>query len=118
MRIIIADRQAATRSALSILLASEEDVKIVGEASDEQQLLSMVAVTRPDVLLLDWELAGSAAVDLLADLRALEPPPFKVIALSGRPEAQQAALGAGVDGFVSKGDSPARLLTTLRAIQL
>jgi len=117
MRLVIADRQAATRSALRMLLAPEEDVNIVGEVSDQQQLLSMVEATQPDVLLLDWELAGSATVDLLADLRVIESP-FKVIALSGRPEAQQAALGAGVDGFVSKGDPPARLLTALRAIQL
>jgi DNA-binding NarL/FixJ family response regulator len=117
MRIVIADRQAATRSALSMLLAPEEDVDIVGQAGDKQQLLSMVEATRPDVVLLDWELAGSAAADLLADLRALALP-FKVIALSGRPEARQAAMGAEVDGFVSKGDSPVRLLITLRAIQL
>ena len=117
MRIVIADRQTATRSALSMLLTSEQDVKIVGEAGDKQQLLSMVEATQPDVVLLDWELAGSATVDLLADLRAMTLS-FKVIALSGRPEAQQVALNAGVDGFVSKGDSPARLLTALRAIQL
>jgi DNA-binding NarL/FixJ family response regulator len=117
MRIIIADRQTATRSALSMLLAPEEDVNIVGEAGDRQQLLSLVEAVRPDVVLLDWELAGSAAVGLLAELRAIVPS-FKVIALSGRPEAQPAALSAGVDGFVSKGDPPARLLTTLRAIQL
>ena len=117
MRIVIADRQVATRSALNMLLTPEEEVDIVGEASDKQQLLSMVETTQPDVVLLDWELAGSAAVDLLAELRVLGSS-LKVIALSGRPEAQQAALGAGVAGFVSKGDSPARLLTTLRAIQL
>lgn len=117
MRIVIADRQTATRSALSMLLAPEQDVKIVGEAGDKEQLLSMVETTPPDVLLLDWELAESAMADLLVKLRAMAPS-LKVIALSGRPEAQQAALGAGVDGFVSKGDPPARLLTALRAIQL
>ena len=117
MRVIIADRQTATRSALSMLLAPEEDVDIVGQADDKQQLLSLVETTQPDVVLLDWELVGSATVDLLVELRALAHP-FKVVALSGRPEAQRTALDAGVDGFVSKGDSPARLLTTLRGIQL
>ena len=117
MRIVIADRQVATRSALNMLLTPEEDVDIVGEAGDKEQLLSMVEATQPDVVLLDWELVGSATVGLLADLRALGTS-LKVIALSGRSEAQQAAMGAGVDGFVSKGDSPVRLLTTLRAIQL
>jgi DNA-binding NarL/FixJ family response regulator len=117
MRLVIADRQAATRAALSMLLAPEEDVDIVGQAGDKQQLLSLVETTQPDVVLLDWELVGSAAVDLLAELRAMALP-GKVIALSGRPEAKRAALEAGVDGFVSKGDPPARLLTALRGIQL
>ena len=117
MRIVIADRQAATRSALGMLLASEENVNIVGETGDAQQVLPLVEATRPDVLLLDWELSNCVAVELLSALRALELP-LKVVALSGRPEAQQTALGAGVEGFVSKGDSPARLLTILRAIQL
>jgi CheY-like chemotaxis protein len=40
----------------------------------------------------------------------------KIIALSGRAETQQIALTAGVDGFISKGDPPERVLTTLRAI--
>jgi DNA-binding NarL/FixJ family response regulator len=38
-----------------------------------------------------------------------------VIALSGRPEARRAALDAGVDAFVSKGDPPERLLSMLEA---
>jgi DNA-binding NarL/FixJ family response regulator len=117
MRIVIADRQAATRSALSMLLAPEEDINIVDEASDQQELLSMISATPPDVVLLDWELAGAATVDLLANLRTLAPS-LKIIALSGRPEARPEALGAGVDAFVSKGDSPARLLITLRSIHL
>jgi two-component system response regulator DesR len=117
MRIVIADRQVATRSALSMLLAPETAIDIVGEAGDKQQLISTVEATQPDVVLLDWELAGSTTVDLLAELRAL-PLSFKIIALSGRPEAQRAALSAGVEGFVSKGESPTRLLTVLRAIQL
>lgn len=117
MHLVIADRQAATRSALSMLLAPEENVEIVGEAGDKQQLLSIIEATQPDVILLDWELIGLATVDLLAELRTL-PLSLKVIALSGRPEAQEVALGAGADNFVSKGDPPARLLTVLRAVQL
>jgi DNA-binding NarL/FixJ family response regulator len=117
MRIIIADRQAATRSAVGILLASEKDMNIVGEAGEMPQILPLVEAMQPDVLLLDWELPGRAAAELLLALRKLAPP-LKVVALSGRPEARQAALQAGVDGFVSKGDPPARLLTILRAIQL
>lgn len=50
--------------------------------------------------------------DLLLRVRALCPH-VKVIALSGRPEAREEALTADADGFVSKGDPPDYLLTTI-----
>jgi DNA-binding NarL/FixJ family response regulator len=50
--------------------------------------------------------------ELLLDLRSIYPE-LKVIALSGRPEARRSALEAHVDGFISKGDPPECVLTTL-----
>ena len=64
------------------------------------------------LVLLDWELPGLEADGLLPTLRELCPR-LKVIALSGRPEARHAALDAGVDAFVSKGDPPERLLAAV-----
>jgi DNA-binding NarL/FixJ family response regulator len=52
---------------------------------------------------------------LLSALHSLGCP-LKIIALSGHLEAREEALGAGVDAFVSKGDPPERLLTTLRTV--
>jgi hypothetical protein len=43
-------------------------------------------------------------------------PDLCVIALSGRPEARQAAIYAGADAFVSKADPPERLLMTIRSV--
>jgi DNA-binding NarL/FixJ family response regulator len=64
-------------------------------------------------VLLDWELPGlQAANSLLPALRALCPR-LSVIALSGKPEARRAALAAGADGFVSKGDPPERLMAAV-----
>lgn len=121
MRVLIADDQPQVRSALRLLLKQEPGVTVVGEAEDTQQALELADGQRPDLVLLDWELPGpwsagplkNAGQRLLPALRA-RCPRVTVVALSGRPEARQAALDAGADAFVSKGDPPERVLATVK----
>ena len=115
MRLLIADRQATTRSALRILFREEPGLDVIGEAADSQGLLALAKSLRPDVVLLDWELPGQPAADLLAALSKLNGRP-SVIVLSGRPELESSARAAGADAFVSMVDPPKRLLAALRAI--
>ena len=113
MRVLLADDQPNVRSALRLLLEQEMGLREVGEASDVSVLLSQVETNCPDLVLLDWELPGSKNIELLPSLRAKCPKLF-VIVLSGHPEARQAALSAGADAFIGKGDPPKVLLATLR----
>ena len=113
MRVLLADDQAKVRSALRLLLEQQPELEVVGEAAEVGGLLAQVRAIRPDLVLLDWELPGLQTVSLLPALRDLCPH-LRVVALSGRPEARQAALDAGVDAFVSKGDPPERLLAAVR----
>ena len=124
VRIFLADDLAKVRSALRLLLEQEPGLCVVGEAAEAEELLTQIKATRPDLMLLDWELPGLSlanSVDsgkhLLSALHAYCPD-LRVIALSGQLEARPAALAAGADAFVSKGDPPERLLATLRTIGL
>jgi DNA-binding NarL/FixJ family response regulator len=112
MRVLIADDQPHVRSALLLLLRQEPDVTVVGEAGDAEQALELVAGQQPDLVLLDWELPGRGGTATLARLQAARPG-LLVIALSGRPESRRAALAAGVDVFVSKGEPPDQLLAAV-----
>ena len=120
MNVLIADDQPQVRSALRLLLGHEPGMTVVGEADDVERTLELAARQRPDLVLLDWELPGLPAAGpstnggqhLLLALRA-RCPGTKGVALSGRPEARQAALAAGADGFVSKGDPPEQLLAAM-----
>ena len=112
MRITLADNRRKVRFALRALLEQQAEVNVVGEAVDAQNLLAQVAETCPDVILLDWELPGMAADDLLSTVRR-KCPDVLVVALSGRVSARGAALAAGVDAFVSKGEPPERLLSAI-----
>lgn len=116
MHILLADKQAEVRSALRFLLEQELGMRVVGEAAEASALLAQRAAVQPDVVLLDWELPGLQATNLLPALHAGARLTI-VIALSGRPEARRAALDAGVDAFVSKGDPPERLLAILYAVR-
>jgi DNA-binding NarL/FixJ family response regulator len=112
MRILLADSQPRVRFALRVLLERQPGVQVVGEAVDAVELVAQAAATRPDLVLLAWELPGLAAVDLLPTLHRLCPN-LLVVALSGRPGARRAALAAGADAFASKADPPERLLAAI-----
>jgi DNA-binding NarL/FixJ family response regulator len=113
MDVLLADDQPKVRSALRLLLEHEPEIDVVGEAVDATGLLDWARVANPDLVLLDWELPGFEQA-LLGELRELCPT-VNVIALSGQPEARQAALSAGADGFVSKGDPAEHLLAAISA---
>jgi DNA-binding NarL/FixJ family response regulator len=112
--ILLADDKAAIRSALALALERKMHVKRLTEAVNMAELLFKVQADCPTVVLLDWELPGLMAAGGVAALRRLQPR-LKVIALSARAEARQAALDAEVDAFVSKTDPPEKLLQAVRA---
>ena len=112
---MVADNDARVRLALQTLLGQEPGRIEVRESADLGSLAVQVRQFRPDLVLLDWELPGRPAAALLLALHQLDYHP-NVIVLSTRPELEQDALDVGADGFVSKGDSPERLLQVLHKL--
>jgi len=113
--IVLADDQYEVRTALKCILEDQVDFHLASEVTTAADLLANLQVGCPDLILLDWELPGMKAIDLLARAREVCPE-FKLIALSVRPEACAEARAAGVHGFVSKGDPPERLLGEVRRL--
>jgi len=111
MEVLLADDQAKVRSALRLLLEHQTNVKILGEAVDTTRTLDWVKAASPDLVLLDWELPCFSRETLHA-LRRLCPS-VAIIAMSAQLEACEAALSAGADGFVSKGDPLEQLLAAM-----
>jgi DNA-binding NarL/FixJ family response regulator len=112
-RILIADSRDDVRSALRLLLEQDADVVVSAEATKVEDLVEQVRLTCPDVIMLDCDLPGLEAEDLLPTLRSICPS-IRVVALCARSEVRQAALSAGADAFVSKADPPQRLLNAVR----
>ena len=116
MRILLADDEPKVRLGLRLLLEQEEWANVVGEASGARSLVDQVEAAQPDLVLLDWSLHHSENPHLLPALRSCCPG-LAVVILSGQPEAEQEALDAGADAFVSKADPPEQLLAAIRSTE-
>jgi len=110
-RILLADDNKDSRSALALLLETRLGATIVGEASTMECLLEQAAATHPDVVLLDWELPGKPEADRIVAIRSVSPR-VRVIVISARPESASQAIEA--DAFVNKIDPPEHILSVLK----
>jgi two-component system response regulator DesR len=110
IRIVIADDQALVRGALAALLNLESDLSVVGEVGRGDEVLGVVAETKPDVVLLDVEMPGLDGISAAARLHRSYPEVrILMVTTFGRPGFLRRAMEAGASGFVVK-DTPAREL--------
>ena len=114
-RIYLADAQPEERSALRLLLVDLK-MEVVGEAADWLTTLAQAPVSRADMLLVDWELLPDSSTAALGKLRKACPAALVIILISHLDARQQAALSAGADAFISKGEMPERVAERLRAV--
>jgi DNA-binding NarL/FixJ family response regulator len=114
MRIFLANQDALTFSSLRILFRAQTDLELVG-AGDVSECLSDVSASHPDVVLLDFDPVAELSEQLLGAIKLLDQPPA-VVVMSVRAEKRQQALSAGADAFACKGESPEKLLSSIRAV--
>lgn len=111
-RVFLADSQTQVRSALRLLL-TDLNMQVVGEATDWSTTLIEASGTQPDMMLVDWDLIPTGGS--LLQLRATCPAAVVIVLISHMDARQQAALSAGADSFISKGETPDRVADRLRA---
>jgi DNA-binding NarL/FixJ family response regulator len=115
-RVYVSDAKPEERSALRLLLLDLK-MEVVGEASDWFTTLVEVPVSRIDMLLVDWDLLPKNAPNIALDgLRKACPAALIVVLISHLEARQQAALSAGADAFISKGETPERVAERLQAV--
>jgi len=115
-RVYLADAKPEERSAFRLLLMDLK-MEVVGEAADWATTLEDAPATRLDMLLIDWDLLpANLGVKALSQLRTLCPNAIVVVLISHLDAREQAALSAGADAFISKGETPERVAERLRAV--
>ena len=117
MRVIIVGDDPQVRRALGLLLTQALDMHVVGDACDLLHLWAQLEETTPDILIVEWAVLGPMAREVLARLRATHPG-LQIVILSCKSEAYEQALASGADGYICTGDSPDRVVTVLRAMQV
>jgi DNA-binding NarL/FixJ family response regulator len=114
-RIYLADAQSEERSALRLLL-QDLKLEIAGEAADWFTTLAQAPISHTDMLLVDWDLLPSSPTAALEELRKACPAALVIVLISHLDARHQAALSAGADAFISKGETPERVAERLRAV--
>ncbi|WP_406140552.1 response regulator [Streptomyces sp. NBC_01089] len=117
IRVLLADDQALLRSAFRVLVDSEPDMEVVGEAADGAQAVALARSEAPDVVLMDIRMPGT---DGLAATRMISTDPglaaVHVVMLTTFEvdEYVVQSLRAGASGFLGKGAEPDELLNAIR----
>ncbi len=117
IRVVIADDQALVRVGLRVLLDSEDDVELVGEAEDGQQAVELARRTRPDVVLMDVRMPVMDGIEALRQIAAdpeLADTRVVVLTTFELDEYVFEALQAGASGFLIKDTDPAEVLRAVR----
>ena len=117
IRVLLADDQALLRSAFRVLVDSEPDMEVVGEASDGAEAVRLAREQRADVVLMDIRMPGT---DGLAATRMISADPelagVRVVILTTFEVDDYVvqSLRAGASGFLGKGSEPDEMLNAIR----
>jgi DNA-binding NarL/FixJ family response regulator len=117
--VVLADDQALLRAGLRALLDAEDDIEVVGEASDGAEAVELVRETGPDVVLMDIRMPGTDGLE--ATRRIVTAPELtgtRVVVLTtfDLDEYVFEAVRIGASGFLVKDTEPAELVRAVRAV--
>ncbi len=119
IRVLLADDQALVRAGFASLLATQDDIEVVGEAADGEEAVSQAQTLEPDVVLMDIRMPGMdglaatraiAGDDRLGDVRVVILTTFDL------DEYVFEAIRNGASGFLVKDTEPDELLRAVRVV--
>lgn len=115
IRIVIAEDQRMLLGALASLLDLEEDMKVVGRASNGEDAVKLVHLHQPDICIMDIEMPVKSGLDAAEELKGCG---CKVMILTtfARPGYFERALKAGANGYLLKDSPSEELASSIRSI--
>ncbi len=117
IRVLLVDDHTIVREGLRALLATADDIEVVGEASNGREALALAKTTTPNVVVMDLAMPLLNGVDATARIRAALPQTQVVVLSMHATEAHvRPALRAGARGYLLKGAGLSDLLTAVRSV--
>ncbi|HEX8632257.1 MAG TPA: response regulator transcription factor [Catenuloplanes sp.] len=118
IRVLIADDQQLVRAGFRVILETEDDIEVVGEAADGARAGELARDLRPDVVLMDVEMPG---VDGLAATRRIAAdaphgPAVLILTTFSREDYLFEALRSGASGFLLKNGTPEALIEAVHVV--
>lgn len=122
VRVVLVDDQALVRAGFSLVIDSQSDLHVVGQAGDGEEAVELVARVQPDVVLMDVRMPrldgiqATSRILALADEGAIRTPRVIVLTTFDEDEYALAALRVGASGFLLKDVLPEILLDSIRTV--
>jgi DNA-binding NarL/FixJ family response regulator len=117
LRILVADDHATVRQGLKLLIDSQSDMGVVGEAADGNDVLEQAKALKPDVVVMDISMPGMSGLVATRALKRVQPA-IAVVALTRHEDDTylEELLRAGAAGYVLKQSAPTEFLQAIRAV--
>jgi DNA-binding NarL/FixJ family response regulator len=117
IRVLAVDDHPLLRDGIAALLGSEEDMELIGEASNGREALELFRKYQPNITLMDLQMPDMNGIDAIGAIRG-EFPEARIIVLTTHPGDVQVsrALKAGARAYLMKGELRKELLETIRAV--
>jgi DNA-binding NarL/FixJ family response regulator len=117
IRVLAVDDHPLLREGIAALISTEEDMELIGEASNGREALDLFRESHPDVTLMDLHMPEMNGIDAIGAIRS-EFPDARIIVLTTQPGDVQVfrALKAGARAYLSKSMLRKELLDTIRAV--
>ena len=117
IRVVLADDQALMRMGFRMVLDAEEDIEVVGEASDGTSAIAQARGLHPDVILMDVRMPGMNGIEATEQIVA-QCPGTRVLILTtfDLDEYAFSGLRAGASGFLLKDTRPTELADAIRTV--
>jgi DNA-binding NarL/FixJ family response regulator len=117
IRVVLADDHAILREGLRSLLSLQEDIDVIGEASDGQAAIELVSRLRPDVVVMDIAMPVMDGLEATRRLKQ-EHPETRVLILTQHDNREYvfSLLQAGASGYVLKRAGGAEVITAIRSV--
>jgi DNA-binding NarL/FixJ family response regulator len=117
IRVVLVDDQQMVRAGFRMVIDSQPDLTVVGEAGDGASAVALLRRTPADVVLMDVRMPGTDGIEATRQVTALpDPPRVVVLTTFDLDEYVVAAIGAGASGFLLKDAPPEEMLAAVRTV--
>ena len=117
IRVVLVDDQQMVRAGFRMVIDSQPDLTVVGEAGDGAAAVDLLRTTRADVVLMDVRMPGTDGIEATRQVTALpDAPRVVVLTTFDLDEYVVAAIAAGASGFLLKDAAPEEMLAAVRTV--